>query len=74
MGASRWLVIGGVWLAAVVLSIRFRPAQFGHVWQATGAKRFWMIFTIYVLGLLYQVFVLGWLIPVGVGIYKLVRK
>jgi hypothetical protein len=74
MAARGWFVIGGLWLGAVLLWMRFGPTQGGHVWQATGAKRFLIGFAIFIFGFLYQVFVFGWLIPVGVGIYKVVKK
>jgi hypothetical protein len=74
MRASGWLTIGGVWLGLVLLWLRLRPTQFGHAWHATGRTRFVVLFIIVALGLLQQVFVFGCLIPIGIGIYKFVRK
>jgi hypothetical protein len=74
MAASGWFTVGGLWLGAVLLWFRFGPRQAGHAWQAAGAKRFLIIFGIVALGLLWQIFIVGWLIPLGVGIYKVARK
>jgi ABC-type uncharacterized transport system permease subunit len=68
------IAIGLTWLTAVVLWLRLAPRSFGYAWQAEGtAKRAAVIAGIYLFGLLYQVFVIGWLVPLGFGIYRLVR-
>lgn len=75
MTAKEMITIGLAWFAAVLLWLRFSPRQWGHSWDAKGtAKQAVLIAGIYVAGLLYQVFVIGWLVPLGWGIFRLVRR
>jgi hypothetical protein len=74
MASKGWFVVAGLWLGAVLLWMRFGPTQSGHVWRATEANRLWIVSTTYVFALAHQVFIFGWLIPLGLGIYKLIRK
>jgi predicted ABC-type sugar transport system permease subunit len=68
------IVIGLSWFAAVVLWLLLSPRSFGYMWHAEGAtKRAAVIAGIYIFGLLYQVFVIGWLVPLAFGIYRLMR-
>jgi hypothetical protein len=74
MSPKGMIAIGLAWCAAVLLWLRFSPRQWGHSWDAKGtAKQAVLIAGIYVAGLLYQVFVIGWLIPLGWGIFRLIR-
>jgi len=74
MSARTLLTIGIVWFAAVVLWIRFGPESFGFEWPAKGVWRTLSVAALYVLGLLYQLFVFGWLVPIALGIYRFVKK
>ena len=67
------IVAGLIWFAVVVLWLWLGPRQFFHMWQATGAKRTAVIAGIVLFGILYQVFVIGWVVPLAFGTYRLVR-
>jgi hypothetical protein len=67
------IAIGLVWLATVVLWLGFGPKSFFYMWQAKGAKRGAIIAGIYLVAILYQVFVVGWLVPLAFGTYRLVK-
>ena len=68
------IAFGLIWLLAVILWLRLAPASFGYARKAEGtAKRVVLIVRIYFFGLLYQVFVIGWLVPLVFGTYRLVR-
>jgi len=69
------ILIGIVWLGAVALWLLFGPQSFGYYWRANGTlKRTALIAGIYVIGLLHQVFILGWLVPTGLGLYRILKK
>jgi hypothetical protein len=73
MSFKGWFLVSGLWLGAVLFWMRFGPTQGGHVGRV-GVNRFWTISSIYLFAFAYQVFIFGWLIPLGVAIYKVVRK
>ena len=74
MSASWLLAVGAGWLIGVVLWLYLGPKQFIHLWHATGAKRVGLIIAVYVFTVLYQIVIFGWLVPVGMGLYKLMKK
>jgi hypothetical protein len=74
MSARTLLTIGIVWFGAVVLWMRFGPESFGYYWPAKGISRTLSVAAVYLLGLLYQLFVVGWVVPIGLGVYRLVKK
>jgi hypothetical protein len=74
MTAKALITLGFVWLASVVLWRSLGPQQFGHAWSASGtAKRVVLIASIYLFGFLYQVFMVGWIVPLIVGAYRLAK-
>lgn len=74
MTSKGLIAIGLAWFAAVVLWLRLGPESFGYGWHAKGtAKRAVVIAGIYLFGLLYQLFVIGWLVPLAFGTYRLMR-
>jgi hypothetical protein len=69
------IALGIVWLGAVALWRHFGPRSFGHAWQARGTmKRTMLIAAIYTLGFLHHVFIFGWLVPTGLGLFRLAQK
>jgi hypothetical protein len=68
------ITLGFVWLAAVLLWLSLGPKSFGHAWRSPGTvKRTVLIASIYLFGLLCQVFVLGWMVPLIAGAYRIAR-
>jgi hypothetical protein len=68
MSPKSLIALGIVWLAAVVLWLKFGPQSFGYSWRANGTlKRTALIAAIYTFGLAYQVFILGWLVPMALA-------
>jgi hypothetical protein len=68
------IAIGLAWLVAVVLWVRFFDRSFSHVWMAPSVfKQAALIAGIYLFTFVYLVFLIGWLAPLGLGIYRLVR-
>ncbi len=75
MSPKSLIALGIVWLGAVALWLKFGPQSFSYVWQARGApKRIALIVAIYIFGLVYQIFIFGWLVPTGLGVYRLVKR
>src|SRR5450631_3307841 len=74
MGSKTLIAVGLIWLVVVALWLWLSPQQWGHIWLAKGTtKRTARIAGIYLFWLLYQLFVVGWLVPLGYGIYRLLR-
>ena len=74
MGSKTLIAVGLIWLVVVALWLWLSPQQWGHIWLAKGTtKRTALIAGIYLFWLLYQLFVVGWLVPLGYGIYRLLR-
>jgi hypothetical protein len=75
VNSSKLIIIGVVWLGLVLLWIFFSPRDFfldfGPVF---GFKRTLIKTAIYTVGLLYSVFIFGWLVPICMGIYRIFRK
>jgi hypothetical protein len=68
------IAIGLAWLVAVVLWVCFFDRSFSYVWMAPNvSKQAALIFGIYLSMVVYLVFLIGWLAPLGLGIYGLVR-
>ena len=74
MAASGLLAIGTGWLIAVASWLYFGPKQIFHLWRVTGTKRVGLVVAIYLFAFLYQIFVFGWIVPVGIGLYKIMKK
>jgi len=73
-GGGVLVVVGLVWLAAVILLVSLTPKEFFYSWHATGTKRIWIMIAIVLFGLGRQLFIVGWLVPLGLGLYRLFRK
>jgi hypothetical protein len=74
MTAKGLIAIGLAWFVAVVLWLRFFDKGFSHLWMApTLAKQAALIAAFYLLTLAYLLFLVGWLLPLGLGIYRLLR-
>src|ERR1035438_3424851 len=66
MGSKTLIAVGLIWLVVVALWLWLSPQQWGHIWLAKGTtKRTALIAGIYLFWLLYQLFVVGWLVPLG---------
>jgi hypothetical protein len=74
MSPRTLFAVGAVWLIIVAAWMQWGPKQFFYSWHAVGAKRMWLTVVIYVLTLLYQVFMFGWLVPFGLGLWRISRK
>jgi hypothetical protein len=74
MTSKALITIGLAWLLAVAIWIGFGDRSFGYVWVAENSfKRAALIGGIYLFTLLYMAFLIGWLVPLGLGVYRLVR-
>jgi ABC-type uncharacterized transport system permease subunit len=74
MTAKVSISVGLSWFVAVVLWLCLSPRSFGYMWRAEGsAKRAAVIAGVYFLGLLYQVFLIGWLAPLAFGMCRFMR-
>ena len=68
------IAIGLTWFVAVVLWTCFFDRSVSHVWMAPGVfKKAVLVASFYLLAFLYGIFLVGWLAPLGLGIYRLVR-
>ena len=65
------LVVGGVWFVAAITWQILGPSSF--FWSFGKCNRAVAIALGYAFGCVYQLFMFGWLIPVGVGIYRVSR-
>lgn len=75
MSPKSLITLGIAWLAAVALWLKFGPQSFFYSWRANGTlKRTALIAATYIFGLVYQLFIIGWLVPIGLGIYRLAKK
>lgn len=74
MSAKGLIVLGLAWLVIVVLVLTFTAGSWGYAWPAqSSAKRAVIIAGIYLFGFLYQAFVIGWIVPIILGTYRLAR-
>src|SRR5882672_7024671 len=68
------IAIGLVWFVAVVLWLRFFDKGLSYVWMAPSpAKQAALIAGLYFLMLALLIFLAGWLVPLGFGVYRLIR-
>jgi hypothetical protein len=65
------LVIGGIWSVAVIAWNILGPSSFG--WSLGTRNRAIATTISYAFTWLFQLFMFGWLIPLGVGIYRVTR-
>ena len=74
MTSKALIAVGLAWLVAVALWLRFGDRSFSYVWMANNPfKQAALIAGIRLFTLLYLGFLIGWLMPLGFGIYRLVR-
>ena len=74
MTSKTLVAIGFAWLGIVVLWVRFVDQAFSIGWVVRSPiKQSASIAIFYLLISTYLVFLVGWLIPLGFGIYRLVR-
>ncbi len=68
------ITVGLVWFVVVVLWVCCFDRSFSLAWMASGPfKRAALIVGFYLVMITYLVFLIGWLAPLGLGIYRLVR-
>jgi hypothetical protein len=68
------MVIGLVWHVAVVLWLRFFDKGFSYVWMAPSPdKQAALIAGLNFLMFTHLIFLVGWLVPLGIGVYRLIR-
>jgi len=74
MSARILFIVGFAWLGAVMLWSRFGPESFfigiGHGKVAKLAS----VILAVLFGTLNQIFYIGWIVPLALGTYRLVRK
>jgi len=74
MSAKVLIGIGLVWLLLVALWITVGDKSFAVFWRAPSpAKRALIMSSAYALLLIYQLFLIGWLVPLILGAYRLLR-
>jgi hypothetical protein len=69
------LMTGVVWFAAVAVWLRFSPG-FSFFWMLpkNGFKQAAIIGAFYVATASYTLFLVGWIVPLSLGAYRLVSK
>ena len=69
------LVVGIVWLAVVSLWLCLSPG-FSHTWVLPkgGFKRVVIVAAFSVAAASYTLFLVGWIVPISAGIYRLIAK
>ena len=76
MSARNLILIGSVWfVVAVVLEVRVGQTSFGvTVIGRSAASRAVALAGFYTLIAAYAALLLGWVVPFGLGLYRLVRR
>src|SRR5262249_7379076 len=74
IAGTHLLVIGATWFVAAFAWHRYILGRRSFFWSFGQRNRVAAIALIYALGLLHQLFMFGWLIPLGVGIYRLALR
>ncbi len=74
MSPRTLFILGSVWFGLAAVWMWRGPKQLFHLWQGAGIKRGPFIIAAYLLSILYQAFIVGWVIPFGMGLYRSVRK
>jgi hypothetical protein len=74
MTPKKLIAIGLAWFVAVVLCARFLDRDFAYGFVAPSAfKAVVLIASAYLFMTVYGVFLIGWLVPLGLGVYRLLR-
>ena len=75
MSSRGLLVIGAVWfIAAAVLTIYLGQTDFAITWiTPTRASRVGSSAVIYLMFISTALLLIGWIVPLGVGIYRLLK-
>jgi ClpA/ClpB-like protein len=71
VAGSHLLVVGTIWFVAAIACQILAPSSF--FWSFGKCNRVFAIALSYAFGCIYQLFMFGWLIPIGVGIYRVTR-
>ena len=75
MNSRPLIIVGVAWFIAVAIWLRFGTSGFSYAWPIGGlSKRVTVTGLVYLLIFLYQIFIFGWVIPLAIGTYKLVKK
>lgn len=75
MGGKALIVLAIAWLTAVGLWVLLGPQAFSYAWHAKGNHRTAILFTLVSISvILYQVFLFGWVVPLVMGIFRIIRK
>jgi hypothetical protein len=75
VNSTKLIIVGVVWLGLVILWVLFAPREFGiNFGPIFGFRRALIKIAIYGVGLLYSVFIFGWLVPLSVGIYHALKS
>ncbi len=73
MNAKVLILISMVWLALVFLWLVTGPRNLFFSWRPQPGRRVLVLIGIWIVSLLYTVFLLGWLVPLTIGVYKLFK-
>ena len=75
MSPRALVVVGAAWfLAAVALGVYLSQTSFAIGWIANGSvSRLASLAGIYLVFLLTALLLIGWIIPVGIGVYRLLK-
>ena len=69
MSAKILLLIALIWFGAVILWSRFRFSFVLGLGHGKGAK-----VAAFILAYLIQIFTFGWIVPLALGVYRLLKK
>jgi hypothetical protein len=69
MSAKILTLVALIWFGAVILWSRLRFSFFFGLGHGKGAK-----VVAFILVYLIQIFTFGWIVPLGLGVYRLLRK
>ena len=75
MSARGFLVIGAVWfLAAVAFGIYYGQTSFAIGWVVKDhMSNAVSLTTVYLMFVFTMIFLIGWIVPLGIGIYRILR-
>jgi hypothetical protein len=75
MTARKLVVLGSVWFGMVGVWLFFGRTSVSVSWLGKGTTgKIFGTALIYAVSVVYILFLIGWVLPVGVGIYRLVSK
>jgi hypothetical protein len=75
MSTRNLIVIGSVWFGMVAVWLFFGQTSVSVSWLGKGTTgKIFGTALIYAVVVAYMLFIIGWVLPIGVGIYRLASK